>query len=304
VQFLKATLFLSFLVCSLFASAQNEVAINAKWNNGDTLNYTVIEYVTEQVAEGRVDTLSFIEKKLQMEVLDSAKYGYLLQWSFENVEQLGEEDAGPLLSDTIKMQYTTNIYGSFNDLVNWETIRKQIFDIIEKVADDIEDNMGLNVGGQNAVYGLMYQFNSKEGIYDIYVDELNIMHYYYGKQYEPDVSLSYDEDFPVTYSIGAVPGKGTFLLNQDEENFYIKSESETNEADIKAYYLDIIKEMNGGKIPRREKKRIKNETMFIKEDKQYSYNKSDGSLQSAKYARHQLLDEIHKTEYMSIERLD
>lgn len=291
-------------ISSYSLTAQNEIPINAAWQKGDTLNYSIKECVTEQVAKGSIDTLSYVEKNLQMTVLDSAKYGYLVQWKFNSVENDSDEDAGTILADSIKLQYTTNIYGAYNDIVNWETIRKQIFDIIENVADEMEDKVGLNTGGQNALMALMYQFNSKEGIYDIYVDELKIMHYYYGKQYQPDVSLTYDEAFPVTYATGKVPGIGTFILNQDEENYYINSESETIEDEIKTYYLDIVKEMNGGRVPRREKKRIKNEEMFIKENKQYSYKKLDGSLISAKYARHQLLDDIHKTEHLFIERID
>lgn len=301
---LHQILFIVLSLSALTVFAQTEIPINAAWHNGDTLNYSIIECVTEQVSNGIVDTLTFVEKNLQMAILDSAKYGYLVQWSFKNVENSSEQDAGNFLADSIKLQYTTNVYGAYNDIVNWETIRKQIFDIIEDVADEMEENVGLNAGGQNALMALMYQFNSKEGIYDIYVDELKIMHYYYGKQFEPDVSLTYEEAFPVTYATGKVPGKGTFMLNQNEENYYIKSNSKTIDEEIKAYYLEIVKEMNGGKVPRREKKRIKNEDMFIKEDKQFSYKKLDGSLLSAKYARHQLLDDIHKTEYLYIEHLD
>jgi len=286
------------LGCSLFA--QDGVPVSAKWNKGQQFHYQIENLTTEQVASGRVDTLAFKERYLTVTVLDSAKYGYLLQWVFaDSTDEVNLESM--VFADSIKMQYTTDTHGSFNDIVNWETIRKQIYDVIENVAYDIDNEIGLNLGGRQAIQMLMYQFGSKAGIFGIYEDDLKLMHYYYGSNYLLNETISYDETFPVSYADGVVMGKGSFEMRKEDGQMIIDSKSETDKAALVDYFIEATKELNGGRISGKEKKRIKKDEMFIGEDKRYVYSRDDGSLQNSFYKRSQLLDEVLTIETIRFE---
>lgn len=276
---------------------QSIVQINANWNSGDTLLYLIKDYVIEEVEKGYSDTLAFAEKKLQMVVLDSSKYGYILQWETLDLKTKGEA-YGPLIKKKIKMEYRTDAYGLVEELINWETIRKLIYDEIEHIVDEQLTESELIYWGNNPIE-LAYALSTQEGIGSLFAKDLQLLHFNYGTQYTPGEVVEFEKAFPVTFGNGKVSGKGQLLCEVNDTIISVKGDSATNEEALKNYYLEVLKELNG-KVPAKEKRKIKQQQLFIKSVRNYEYDKESLALLRGTYNRTQLIEGIFTSNIVEI----
>jgi len=256
-----------FYLLPLMGSAQQKaVQINANWNAGDTLVYLIKDYVVEEVEKGYTDTLAFAEKQLQLVVVDSSKYGYILQWETLDLKTKGDA-YGPLIKKDIKMEYRTDAHGLVEELINWETIRKLIYDEIEHIVDKQLTESALIYWGNNPIESA-YALSTQEGIGSLFAKDLQLLHFNYGTQYTSGEVVEFEKAFPVTFGNGKVPGKGQILCEVSDSTINVKGDSVTNEEALKSYYLEVLKELNG-KVPAREKRKIKQQELFIKSVRNY-----------------------------------
>jgi len=295
---LKSLLFFA-LFCISNIVAQTIKPIDAAWHKNDTLNYQLNQYVIEQLEDALPDTLQRIEKQLQMVVIDSAKFGYLIEWDFKTTAVDGPIK-DPFIKQNIKLQFKTDALGMMQEIVNWETIRKQIYDEIELIIDQqLLDSEVLYWGNQPLESA--YYFNSYEGISSLFLKDLQLMHPHYGTVYNLGESVNFENNIKVTYGNGKVDAKGKMLCDIDEDGLIqIKSDTKTNEAAIKNYYLNILKEVNG-KLPRKKRKEIAKSELFITEVSNYKYYPDTFYLVQGNFKRTQLLDGVYNIEVAEIE---
>lgn len=278
--------------------AQTIEPIDAAWHKNDTLNYQLNQYVIEQLEEGRPDTLERVEKQLQMVVLDSAKFGYLIQWDFKT-DTIAGPIKDPFVKQKIKVQFKTDSLGMMQEVVNWETIRKQIYDEIELIIDQqLLDSEVLYWGSQPLQSA--YYFSSYEGITSLFVKDFQLMHPHYGTLYNLGETVDFNNDIKVTYGDGKVEAKGKLLCSIDEDGMIqIKSDTKTNQASMRRYYIDILTTVNG-KLPRKKRKEIAKSEMYISEVSNYKYQPKTYQLVEGSFERTQLLDDISTTEIVQI----
>jgi len=295
---LKSLLFFA-LFCISNIVAQTIKPIDAAWHKNDTLNYQLNQYVIEQLEDALPDTLQRIEKQLQMVVIDSAKFGYLIEWDFKTMAVDGPIK-DPFIKQKIKLQFKTDALGMMQEIVNWETIRKQIYDEIELIIDQqLLDSEVLYWGNQPLESA--YYFNSYEGISSLFLKDLQLMHPHYGTVYNLGEPVNFENNIKVTYGNGKVDAKGKMLCDIDEDGLIqIKSDTKTNEAAIKNYYLNILKEVNG-KLPRKKRKEIAKSELFITEVSNYKYHPDTFYLVQGNFKRTQLLDGVYNIEVAEIE---
>jgi len=253
--------------------------------------------VVEEVEEGYTDTLALAEKDLQVVVVDSSKYGYLLQWETLHLKTAGDA-YGPLIKKDIKMQYRTDAYGLVEELINWETIRKLVFDEIEHIVENQLDESELIFWGSNPVESA-YALSTQEGIGSLFAKDLQMLHFNYGTQYTHGEQVEFDKTFPVTFGIGKVPGKTQILCESSDSTIVIKSSSTTNEADLKNYYLEVLKELNG-KVSAKEKRKVKKQALYIQSTKNYVYDSKSLVLMKANHTRTQFIEGIATTNIVEI----
>jgi len=279
--------------------AQPKQPIDAAWNKNDTLTYQLNQYLIEQLEDSRPDTLERIEKQLQMVVIDSAKFGYLIQWDFKT-DTVDGPIKDPFVKQKIKLQYKTDSLGMVQEVVNWETIRKQIFDEVEIIIDQqLLDSEVLYWG--NRPLESAYYFSSYEGITSLFVKDFQLMHAHYGTVYKLNETVGFENDIKVTYGDGELPSKGKLLCSLDEDGMIqIKSNTKTEETAIKLYYTGILTAVNG-KLPRKKRKEIAKSEMFITEVSNYKYHPENYHLVEGGFKRTQLLDGIFTTEVVEIE---
>jgi len=288
-----------WLLASLSSIAQTKQPIDAAWHKNDTLNYQLNQYVIEQLEDSRPDTLERVEKQLQMVVLDSAKFGYIIQWNFLT-DTIDGPIKDPFVKQKIKLQFKTDTLGIVQEVVNWETIRKQIFDEVELIIDQqLLDSDVLYWGNQPLESA--YYFSTYEGVSSLFVKDLQLMHPHYGTVYNLDEAIDFENEIKVTYDIGKILAKGKMLCSLDNESFIqIKSDTKTDEAALKLYYVGILGAVNG-KIPRKKRKEIAKSEMFISEVSNYKYHPATYHLVKGGFKRTQLLDGVYTTEVVEIE---
>jgi len=292
---------ISFIFLSFNSIAQKNIEIDANWTAGDTLLYHIKDYVVEEVEKGYTDTLALAEKDLQVVVMDSSKYGYLLQWETLNLKTTGDA-FGPLIKKDIKMQYRTDAYGLVEELINWETIRKLVYDEIERVVDNQLTESELIFWGNDPVQSA-YALSTREGIGSLFAKDLQMLHFNYGTQYTNGEPVEFDKTFPVTFGSGKVPGKAQVLCETSDSTITIKGNSATNEAALKSYYLEVLKELNG-KVSAKEKRKVKKQPLYIQSSRNYEYDANSLALLKANYTRTQLIEGIETTNIVEITLLN
>lgn len=278
--------------------AQTKQPIDAAWHKNDTLTYQLNQYVIEQVENARPDTLERVEKQIQMVVLDSAKFGYLIEWDFKT-DTVDGPIKDPFVKQKIKLQFKTDLLGKVQEVINWETIRKQIYDEIEKIIDQqLLDSKVLYWGKQPLESA--YFFSSYEGVSSLFVKDFQLMHPHYGTEYILNETVDFDNDIKVTYANGKLPAKGKMLCSIDNEGLIqVKSDTKTNENALKNYYINILNKVNG-KLPRKKRKEIAKAEMFISEVSNYKYDPETFHLIKGNFKRTQLLDGVYVTEVVEI----
>lgn len=297
-QFKWFSILIGLLFIQFSLNAQSLIKIDANWQAGDTMKYTIKDYVVEYIKDSRADTLLYIEKEIAVVVVDSSKYGYILQWQAINLKTEGAAK-GPIIKKDIKMEYRTDAYGLVEEILNWETIRKLVFDEIENIVDNELTESDLIYWGNNAVQSA-YQLGSREGVVSLYAKDLQMLHFNYGTQYEVGELVSYNNHFPVTFGNGTVNSTGQLLCELTDTTITIKANSATDETELKNYYISVLKELNG-KVPAREKRKIKQQELFIKSVRNYIYDKESLSLLKGTYNRTQLIEGIYTSNIVEVE---
>jgi len=287
-----------WLLSTLNIMAQTKQAIDAAWHKNDTLNYQLNQYVIEQIENGRPDTLERVEKQIQMVVLDSAKFGYLIEWDFKT-EAVEGPIKEPFVKQNIKLQFKTDLLGKVQEVINWETVRKQIYDEIEKIIDEqLLDSEVLYWGKQPLESA--YYFSSYEGVSSLFVKDFQLMHPHYGTEYILNETIDFDNKIKVTYADGKLPAKGKMLCSFNNEGLIeIKSDTKTNENALQNYYINILTKVNG-KLPKKKRKEIAKSEMFISEISNYQYQPQSNILVNGSFKRTQLLDGVYITEVVEI----
>lgn len=297
MQYLKFTIIIWCLSFSNIFS-QTKQSINAAWHKNDTLVYQLNQYVIEQLENSRADTLERVEKQLQMVVVDSSKFGYLIEWNFKT-DTISGPVKDPFVKQKIKLQFKTSLLGVMQEVINWETIRKQIFDEIELIIDNqLLDSEVLYWGSQPLESA--YYFSTYEGITSLFIKDIQLMHPHYGTVYNLGEPINFDNDIKVTYGEGNIPAKGKMLCSVNEDGMIqIRSDTKTEEAAIKSYYINILETVNG-KLPRKKRKEIAKSELFITEVSNYIYHAETFHLIKGNFKRTQLLDDVYTTEVVEI----
>jgi len=206
----------------------------------------------------------------------------------------------PFIKQKIKPQFKTDSMGMVQEVINWETIRKQIYDEIELIIDkQLLDSEVLYWGSQPLQSA--YYFSSYEGVTSLFVKDLQLMHPHYGTVYVLNEPIDFDNEIKVTYGDGILPAKGKMVCSLDDDGLIqINSNTKTEDTDLKNYYLSILTKVNG-KLPKKKRKEIAKSEMFISEVSNYKYQPKTYHLVEGSFKRTQFLDGIYTTEVVQIE---
>ncbi|WP_299015463.1 hypothetical protein [uncultured Polaribacter sp.] len=251
--------FAFFLFCApLFSQISvkdSTVQVIGYWSKLDQQSYNVS---LEKLKLKGKDTVSreFTTYEVDLKIIDSTANSYTTAWNYKNykVETDNEiiQKISALASDIV-VQIKTDEFGSFMEVVNWESIRDYQLKVIDQLKDELKDVPNIS----NIINGVMKNFNSKEAIEANAIKDAIQFYSFHGIKYtlneevKGNVSLRnnfggkpFDTD--LSYSLDEI--------NTEDGNAVIRMQQVVNAEQLTNETYKYLKKLNNGvaKFPDRK----------------------------------------------------
>jgi len=236
-----------------FASfAQNKtesVLLKANWDIGETFDFEVTRIKKNWTADSvSVDSITY---KATLAVRDTFAGYYDLVWSSDHL-CFNQYGIPPGLfnklnkSTAFDVHYTTDYSGAFVGVQNWEAIGTKLHDEFEAtIAAVTRDSTEARLEVNRLMAPFLEVINTKHGIEEMYLGELQYFHFPYGAKFQLGDSLKYDQDIP--NFLGGTPIKGktrVYLDKIDESNCTIISEMTLDPVQVKGMVINLLRSLN------------------------------------------------------------
>lgn len=181
-------LLISFASCNGDALPDIKNQFIANWEVGDETQFKIIK-TKEDVKFG------FSHGKTEMtqiglhRVTGKSDERYELEWRIIKTIYPEGIEMDPFYTLTyeemmkaFKIRYVTDKYGQFIELINWEEILNFQFEVMDNIADIIEEDEGVKYEEIKKTRSQM--FSSKEQVEAMFIPEIKLLHSYYGNTFE------------------------------------------------------------------------------------------------------------------------
>ncbi len=280
---------------------QNSVQLNASWNKGDTLKYLIQNFTIQESDSSGIDTLYNYEHFMDMVVLDSSRYGYIVEWQYRS--SVFSSDY-PIVFPILILQYQTDSLGGFSQFLNLKELRDVFVKQIEAGIMELEKRQGMSNEDEDRIIDLMMRYGSLEGIASLFYTDLDIYHNYYGLYYLTDKTLIYDDEMKVHFMDSRVPAISEFYLSrQKDDRLHITHETR---ADQKALHRLFAKSQNElGPVGRyRLKNRMQKMQYLTWDRKDYVFHEQSGLLLNVYYTQFISYEQIESKDITSFQLLN
>jgi len=249
------------LVFELTSFGQNDstkVALVSYWSKGDTYKFTITK-IKKRWKEGQLTKNDSTTITANFTVLDSTDTSYTIQWRYNN-DYLNTIEIPEELKErfrkyrTINVIYSTTEVGEFIGVENLE----EISELINNMVDDLVEVSGTDskegVQIKKGMESLRTVFNSKQGIEQLVLKELQYFHLPFGYEYIINDTVTYEEQLPNMFGGNPIRGNTkAYLESVDFKNkrFVLIKKMNLNPNDTKELILDLVKKL-GAKVEEME----------------------------------------------------
>ncbi len=212
------SLFLVFSVV-LNVSCQpdtNFVPVAAYWNVGDIHDFSVIKVKRKWIGKtlAQDDSSNYNAHFL---VIDADSSSYTIQWSLKNYLfdrlQLPDQSRLKLQKyDSIRVVYKTDQFGAFREIINWRDLSKMINEMTDELIQAIGETKAEAREVRKSLQPLISVFSTQRGMEQLVFNELLMMHFPYGKQYEKGKRYYYTEEIPIMVNSAPATGNGVIFI--------------------------------------------------------------------------------------------
>lgn len=237
-----------FPILSKANTDTTNVSFIAYWAVNDVYKYEIKKYIQQWSGEDLVkfDSSSYIA---EFRVIDSTETSYKVKWTYKNEIfrslQLSEEITNSLKIDPVlEVIYTTDEYGEYTGIENWEDIRKsinQLYDILIPFLTQSGENSG---GIEKILNQMKNTFQTKVGIEAFLVPELKVLHFPFGSSLDINKEYEYEDSYPNMFGIDPVKANGKLYLSEvdfEDEYCILIQEVSLDEDSSKSMILDFFK---------------------------------------------------------------
>lgn len=280
------TVILCFVSVGAFSQDdRTKVPFVAYWSVGDSYDFKITK--TDQTwKNGELDKKKDIkqEYKANFTVIDSTESSYTIKWSqFNDLERTFEIPIPKsLLNKFAKYSLTEVIYktsevGEFLEVVNWKEISKMMNslfdDMIKILGKEKKDRRAL----KDALKPIRKAYSSKEGIEQLILTDMQLVHSPMGVEYDLTEDISYEialENFFVDKSIRQNVELTFTEVDFDNSFCVLKQKTTLNTDDTKEAIKTLFKDM---KLTDKELEDvINNSVLEINEDNTFEYYYNPG----------------------------
>lgn len=274
--------------------AQDEIVaipFVAYWSIGDSYSYDVTK-TTRNWKNGEITKDEEEHYVATFNVIDSTESTYTCRWTYEN-DLKNTYDIPEYLMDEFEkyeftnIEYTTDEFGTFIELLNWEEIGEMMGAMTDAIVDyyatknpDLKDNMQAALSPMKDIY------SSQQGIEQLVLKEIQYFHFPMGVSFDPNETLEYEDELP--NFLGGKPlranAKIYFDYVNEEDGFCIfMHEMEVNEEDAKSLVSQMMKSMD---LKDKDVSKLIKEAVFkISDYKEFEYFYDPGIPQNIEAVR-------------------
>lgn len=278
MKFLLTTLLL--LLGFSYSNAQQDstnVDFIAYWHLGDSYDFRITK-IKEKIKSDQsveTDSSSYIAN---FEVIDSTAKSYKIKWTYKaNLFQdlgipieLMEVMAKYELKEII---YTTDEYGAYEGIENWEEISEMFKSLMNDIMDlDTPDGAINKEDLKKRMTPISNMFTSKFGIEQIVFKELSFFHFPLGSRFSEKDTLKYNDLFPNSFGGDPIRAEVAIHLeyvDREEGMCALIQELKLNEQDAKNVLADYFKSL--GAKPKEYKRMLKKSNYEINDINRYEY---------------------------------
>jgi hypothetical protein len=276
------TLFLAFfLVFTIenYSQTKKEVdttkiAFIAYWAKGDNHKFKMVKSIERLKNDKSIRNDSIVYDAF-FKVLDSTSTSYKISWKYNcdilyslNLPERLKKDKKSITN--IEVIYTTDETGMGVDIENWKTIS----DIYTKVINDVKSNL---TAEEEKIYTsvldpMLNALSKKEGIEEYCAKELNLFHFPFGVEFDPEEEITYDQIIPSPYSKEGLKAKTRVYFedhNYKDSHCTFYSELNIDPDDSKKMITSLFKNM--GIKDEEIKKQIKKSKYEINDSNRFDY---------------------------------
>lgn len=185
---------------NLFSQTDStKIAFISYWSVGDSYDFKI----SKASRTWENDTLTeknFEEYIANFTVIDSTENSYTIQWSYKvdliNTYEFSEEVVEAISNyDINKIIYKTSEYGEFIEILNWQEIARTINAMYDEIMQIYTDK---EMPAELADFINLYRdiYSSQQGIEEILMGEIKIIHFPLGYEFQTDKVLKYKDYLP------------------------------------------------------------------------------------------------------------
>jgi len=229
-------LFVLILNTIIFQSQEDtsKIAFIAYWSVGDSYDFRITKikksWKSSELIKSSDET--YVANFL---VLDSTESSYTIKWSFKknlgSSYQIPEEIVKKLSKyELTEVIYKTSEFGDFIEVINWkelsEAMKSMINDILmvykEQEGNDLEPVI-------KQMQPIIDVYNSKEGIEQLVLKELQVIHTPMGGEFDILEPILYEEEIPNLFGGEPITGEGKLYFETvDFESGFCIMKQESN----------------------------------------------------------------------------
>lgn len=228
-------------------SAQDELMVPfvAYWNVGDSKNYKVTKKNVRFKNNIETENQTTVYE-MKCTVVDSSEFSYTLEWEYQNTLmntlEIPQEIQNALDKyKLVKVIYTTNEVGVFQEILNWEEFRNMTNDMLDKL---VELNMSTNKNFAKVIEPIKKIYSSKESITSLILKEIQIFHFPLGVEFNAMDTLKYEELLPNLMGGEPIKGNGTVYfenINMDKGTAKFINQLKLDENDARRVVGEVMK---------------------------------------------------------------
>lgn len=219
MKFIHPVFLVSLLIC-VRSYGQNQVTdtsatIVAYWHKDDVVNYS-IEKIKSKLGDDNapVQSTSYSVRILVVEETDKS---YTLEWTSSGLITKGQPVDDQLMekignaTGQVKLLYKTDELGSFTELLNWKEIREQFRKSFDILLNEFDKEKRKQV--KPVLDELSGIFETKEGIENFVLKDVQLFHAPYGGEYVLNDSLSGEAFLPNPIGGDPFPARLSVILS-------------------------------------------------------------------------------------------
>ena len=207
------------LLCCTCCIAQNVITdstatVLAYWKKGDKAKYS-LKMTKEKYDNGKKISGGTSVSDIDITVADATDSSYTLYWKYSKITVPGPETGNPVVAkltrlvEGVTFKYTTEAGGEFKSLINFNEVKG----LMNKTLDEL-----LKIQGGKDMQPVIEQtkkvFASKEGVEQLLMTDIQLLHNLYGGEYKLHEALKAETQLP--NFLGGNPFPAILTINMTE----------------------------------------------------------------------------------------